>query len=70
MPRVARIKSSTGIYHLINRGFNQQNIFSSDVVNICKTQQKALKYLKELNGCSLRQLARLTGLALHQIRRF
>jgi len=30
MPRVARIKSSTGIYHLMTRGINQQNIFSSD----------------------------------------
>lgn len=30
MPRVARIKSSTGIYHIITRGINQQNIFSSD----------------------------------------
>jgi len=32
-------------------------------------QKKVLKYLKELNGCSLRQLARLTGLTLHQIRK-
>jgi len=30
MPRVARIKSSSGIYHIITRGINQQNIFSSD----------------------------------------
>ena len=30
MPRVARIKSSTGIYHIITRGINQQNIFASD----------------------------------------
>ena len=30
MPRVARIKSSTGIYHIITRGINQQNIFSCD----------------------------------------
>ena len=32
-----------------------------------KTQKKVLKYLKELNGCSLRQLARLTGLTVNQI---
>ena len=32
-----------------------------------KTQKKVISYLKELNGCSLRQLARLTGLAVHQI---
>jgi REP element-mobilizing transposase RayT len=30
MSRTARIKSSTGIYHIITRGINQQNIFSSD----------------------------------------
>ncbi|MDD5638278.1 MAG: hypothetical protein PHD84_10770 [Atribacterota bacterium] len=30
MPRTARIKSSTGIYHIITRGINQQNIFSAD----------------------------------------
>lgn len=30
MPRVARIKSSTGIYHIMIRGINQQNIFSYD----------------------------------------
>lgn len=28
MPRVARIKSETGIYHIINRGINRQNIFN------------------------------------------
>jgi len=30
MPRVVRTKSSSGIYHIITRGINQQNIFSSD----------------------------------------
>jgi len=33
------------------------------------TQIRVLQYLKELNGCSLRQLARVTGLTLYQIRR-
>lgn len=32
-----------------------------------ETQKKVLQYLKEINGCSLRQLARLTGLSIHQI---
>jgi putative transposase len=32
-----------------------------------ETQQKVLKYLKELNGCSVRQLARLTRLNVYQI---
>src|SRR6056297_2247099 len=30
MPRAARMKSSTGIYHIITRGINQQNIFSCE----------------------------------------
>ena len=34
-----------------------------------EAQKKVLTYLKELNGCSLRQLARLTGFTLYQIRR-
>jgi hypothetical protein len=33
-----------------------------------ETQRKVMKYLKELNGCSLRQLSRLTGLTLYQVR--
>ena len=32
-----------------------------------KTQKKVLTYLKGLNSCSLRQLARLTGLTVNQI---
>ena len=32
-----------------------------------ETQKKVLQYLKELNGCSLRQLSRLTGLTVNQI---
>ena len=30
MPRVARIKSKSKIYHIMIRGINQQNIFSVD----------------------------------------
>ena len=30
-------------------------------------QDKVLKYLKELDGCSLRQVARLTGLTVNKI---
>lgn len=31
------------------------------------TQGKVLKYLKELEGCSLRQVSRLTGLTVNKI---
>ncbi|PGT89040.1 MULTISPECIES: transposase [Bacillaceae] len=30
MPRSARLKSSTGVYHIINRGANRQEIFHDD----------------------------------------
>jgi len=30
MPRVARIKSKSKIYHIMIRGINQQDIFSAD----------------------------------------
>jgi len=32
-----------------------------------KTQGKILSYLKELKGCSLRQISRLTGLTVYKI---
>ena len=31
MPRIARTKSDTGIYHIILRGINRQSIFDEDV---------------------------------------
>ena len=33
MPRQARVKSKTGIYHIILRGINKQDIFEEDSVN-------------------------------------
>jgi len=30
MPRIARKKSSTGIYHVVLRGINKQRIFEDD----------------------------------------
>jgi REP element-mobilizing transposase RayT len=32
MPRAARKKSSTGIYHIVLRGINKQQIFEDDEV--------------------------------------
>ncbi len=65
MPRVARIKSNSGIYHIMTRGINRQNIFFSfeDYERFLNTflfhvkpeiQRKIWQYLKELAGCSLR----------------
>ena len=45
MPRLSRIKSKTGMYHIILRGLNQQTIFEDnednekflEILGICKT---------------------------------
>ena len=33
MPRMARVKSSTGVYHIMWRGINRQSIFIDDEDN-------------------------------------
>ncbi len=43
MPRTARVKSSTGIYHIVMRGINRQNIFEDKEDNY-KFIQTLLKY--------------------------
>ncbi len=51
MPRKARVKSVTGIYHIILRGMNRQSIFEDD-----EDRQKFLKTLKsykEICGYSI-----------------
>lgn len=48
MPRKARVKSQTGIYHLICRGINKQNIFEDE-----EDKQRFLEtlaYYKKLSG--------------------
>lgn len=47
MPRKARIKSQTGIYHVILRGINHQIIFED-----CEDYQKYLELLKEYQEIS------------------
>ena len=51
MPRKARKKSSTGIYHVVLRGVNRQCIFIDDADRI-KFLSKLL-YFKELTGCEI-----------------
>jgi REP element-mobilizing transposase RayT len=51
MPRQSRKKSSTGIYHVILRGVNRQNIFEDD-----KDRQKLMEtigYYKEISSYKL-----------------
>ena len=48
MPRVARIKSKSQIYHIMIRGINQQHIFSAD-----KDHEKFIAILakyQQING--------------------
>ena len=48
MPRAARKKSETGIYHLMIRGINKQNIFEDD--GDCKRFLQVLQQYKEKSG--------------------
>ncbi|QSX06717.1 hypothetical protein JYG23_04505 [Sedimentibacter sp. zth1] len=43
MPRQARVKSSTGIYHIMIRGINKEKIFMSSIY-----KNKILEILKEI----------------------
>ncbi len=47
MPRVARLKSSTSVYHIIIRGINRQNIFQDN-----EDMLEYLKVLKKYKGVS------------------
>jgi putative transposase len=48
MPRRARKKSSTGIYHVIFRGINRQRIFEDD--QDYEKLLETLKHYKEKSG--------------------
>jgi putative transposase len=48
LPRKARQKSESGIYHIIMRGINRQTIFAED--EDCHRFLQTLKYYKELSG--------------------
>lgn len=68
MPRHAREKSETGIYHIMVRGINRQDIFhdADDYQKYLDT----LSRVKEENHfqiLGLRQIARITGLGLFVI---
>ena len=51
MPRVARTKSVSNIYHVMIRGINRQNIFEEDEDRLCF--MKILHHCKELSGFNL-----------------
>ena len=59
MPRIARIKSNSNIYHVMIRGINRQNIFEEDDDRICF--MKILDYCKEISGFKLYAFALMSN---------
>ena len=53
MPRQERLQSVTGIYHVMLRGINKQDIFEDDEDYLQMTDY----------GAGIRQLSRLTGVS-------
>jgi len=51
MPRTARIKSETGIYHAMLRSINRQEIFLDD--EDCAKYLQCIKDVKEVSGLVL-----------------
>ena len=51
MPRIARAKSISNIYHVMIRGINRQNIFEEDEDRLCF--MKILEQCKEISGFKL-----------------
>ena len=47
MPRIARTKSISNIYHVMIRGINRQNIFEEDEDRLCF--MKILDHCKEIS---------------------
>lgn len=56
MPRTARIKSETGIYHIIVRGINRQDIFHDD--------EDRERYLNTLKRITVEDISDLLGYCL------
>jgi hypothetical protein len=58
--------SDKAIRELVSKKYHLELVTLSNTKP--KTRKKVLTYLKGLNGCSLRQLSRLTGLTLYEVR--
>ena len=61
MPRSARIKSKTGIYHVMLRGINRQDLFEDD-----KDRQR---FIETLEACKEKSSYTLFGYCLMKIGR-
>ncbi len=72
MPRKNREKSVTGIYHVMLRGINRQDIFEDDedyrrFITILRSTVAPRQLC--LKGVKLRQLSRITGISYGTINR-
>ena len=52
MPRQARRKSESGIYHIMLRGINRQVIFEDEEDNFRLTDDEARKIIHKISRCS------------------
>ena len=59
MPRIARKKSCSNIYHVMIRGINRQNIFEEDDDRLCF--KKILNHCKEISGFRLYAFALMSN---------
>ena len=67
MPRQARERSKSGIYHLMLRGINKQTIFEDN-----EDRQKiieAMGYYKMISNCTLRKIKAMPGVSIRQLSR-
>ena len=65
MPPKRETLSDKEVRHLVSSNYQIEIATLQNASTI--TQDKILKYLKELEGCSLRQVSRLTGLTVNKI---
>ena len=65
MPTKRETLSDKEVRHLVLSKYHIELATLQNAPTI--TQDKVLKYLKELDGCSLRQVSRLTGFTVNKI---
>ena len=65
MPRVGREQSGTGIYHVMLRGINRQDIFEDS--EDYKSQSPDLRDVMIEIGSGLRQMSRISGMSYNII---
>ena len=65
MPRIGREQSGTGIYHVMLRGINRQDIFEDS--EDYKSQSPDLRDVMIEIGSGLRQMSRISGMSYNII---